>query len=144
MKSMKTLLAVAVMLVATMGSALARTWTSGGCTVTLENGVMTVSKSSDGNGIMADYDDDSNRPWDGSKYQVLSIVVSEGVTKIGSRAFSYMEKATSVTLPASVTVIGDRAFLNWGVQAKSRVINYTGTVEQWCSIEFNSASNTNY
>lgn len=83
-------------------------WTSGDCTVTLIGTTLTVS----GSGAMADYTDESKREWDGSVSSIESIVINEGVTHIGKRAFSYCNHAnlTTITVPATVTTIGDFAF----------------------------------
>ena len=40
------------------------------------------------------------------------IVIPEGVTKIGSRAFSGSVRATEIIIPETVTRIGDQAFFN--------------------------------
>ena len=40
------------------------------------------------------------------------IVINEGVTKIGDRAFNGCSSITSVIIPNTVTNIGDRAFYN--------------------------------
>ncbi len=42
--------------------------------------------------------------------QVKSVIIGEGVTRIGNFAFIYCSDLTSVTIPESVTSIGDRAF----------------------------------
>ena len=45
------------------------------------------------------------------------VVIPEGVTSIGGRAFEGCWSLTSVTIPAGVTGIGDRAFSNcWGLR----------------------------
>lgn len=44
--------------------------------------------------------------------QVKSIVITEGVTLIGRRAFETAWDATSVSIPSTVTYIGDAAFSN--------------------------------
>ena len=41
---------------------------------------------------------------------LINLVISEGVTSIGSAAFGYCENLTSMTIPNSVTDIGDDAF----------------------------------
>lgn len=42
---------------------------------------------------------------------ITKIVVGDGVTRIGSSAFSYMRDVTEITIANSVTSIGDRAFM---------------------------------
>ena len=68
-------------------------------------GVLTIS----GRGGMRDYGS-SDAPWYGSRSRVKSAVIADGVTSIGSYAFSYCTSLTSVTIPDSVTLIDDGAF----------------------------------
>ena len=70
-----------------------------------DTGVLTVS----GNGIL--YGTSAKQaPWQAISSDVLHIVVSEGVCKIGSYAFGYCFNAKTVTLPQSLTVIDSNAF----------------------------------
>ena len=74
-----------------------------------ERGVLTIS----GSGRMADYKDygDNNRPpWIDRTDMIRSVVVEEGVTRIGNSAFSGAWKLREVSLPDSLTEIGDDAF----------------------------------
>ena len=81
----KRLLSLLVLLAAVVTGAWAQgPWTSGACTVTLSDGVMTVS----GTGAMADYEDPYNIPWDGNNYDVKTIVIESGVTSIGKNALA--------------------------------------------------------
>ncbi len=96
------------------------TWTSGDCTVTILDGVMTIS----GEGKTADYDpmNGNNCPWRLSLSSIESIVVEEGVTYTGSyltcvRASDYSSNysqcpATSITLPESLEEIAPHSFYN--------------------------------
>ena len=68
------------------------------------DGVMTIS----GSGAMADYGNKNNQPWSGKRSDIKIIMVAEGVTHIGNRAFSYCEAATSIFLPTTLTSIGER------------------------------------
>ena len=56
------------------------------------------------------------------------------VTSIGSFAFQFCANLKSVTIPASVTSIGDQAF-NLGTTDTLRV-DYTGDLTDWCGIMF--------
>ena len=57
-----------------------------------------------------------------------SVVMLEGVTRIGPDAFLWNEKLESVTIPASVTQIDQCAF---SICEKLKTIHYKGTPEQW-------------
>jgi hypothetical protein len=70
-----------------------------------ETGVLTIS----GTGAMADYYWDG-APWSSNRSLIQTATIEEGVTSIGSFAFSYCSGLTSVTLPNSVTSIGSSAF----------------------------------
>ena len=104
----KLLLTFALLLTAVTG-AWAESWTSGDCTVTLEGTTLTVS----GSGAMDDYAAEDTRPWHSNSSSITSIVIENGVTSIGARAFYNCDNASlaSITIPASVTSIGYAAFL---------------------------------
>ena len=72
----------------------------------LTDGVLTIS----GTGAMADYESASPAPWDAYKENVISVVINDGITTIGKRAFYNIDAMTSVTMPNSLTTIGDNAF----------------------------------
>ena len=59
--------------------------------------------------------------------QVLSIVILNGITEIGAQTFDGCYRACTVTIPASVTRIGFRAFY----EDQPHVVVYRGTPEQW-------------
>ncbi len=91
------------------GSVGIQSGTTGDCTWTLDNnGVLTIS----GNGEMGyyswDYMGQNPPPWGSSG--VLTVVIEEGVTNIGTYAFWECEKMTQITVPDSVTEIGYYAF----------------------------------
>ena len=107
MKQLKKLAMTLALLITAAASAWAQgPWTSGSCTLTLNNGTLTVS----GKGAMADYESSSDRPWNNNKNDVTSVVVESGVTTVGSYVFNYFENLTSVTLPEGLTRIGEIAF----------------------------------
>ena len=77
-------------------------------------GVLTIS----GPGAMKDYGDSAFVPWTSRfKDKIKSVVITGGVTKIGSRSFSDLPKLTSVTIPSTVKTVGDYAFLNTGLKS---------------------------
>ncbi len=87
--------------VATQDSVCASSGTTGDCTWTLDDdGTLTIS----GNGAMMNYDD---YPWNAF---VSRVVIENGVTSIGNRAFMYCEDLTSVTIPDSITYIDNNVF----------------------------------
>ena len=61
---------------------------------------------------MADYEkySDNETPWEDIKKFIKTVVVQEGVTRIGSDAFGSCYKLQSVTLPEGIVSIGDEAF----------------------------------
>lgn len=75
-------------------------------TWTLNEGVLTIS----GTGAMNDYNEYEVAPWDAHTQMIQRIVISDGVTAIGRRAFYGMSNLTTVTMPSSVTKLGALAF----------------------------------
>ncbi|MDO4562774.1 MAG: Ig-like domain-containing protein [Clostridia bacterium] len=72
------------------------------------NGVFTVS----GIGAMADYTSTSAIPWYADRLNVKKIIISEGVTAIGSRAFYGCINLQQAYISDSVLSIGTHAFRN--------------------------------
>ena len=119
MKDIKKLMITLVALLAVTTGAWAQgPWTSGDCTVTFSDGVMTVS----GTGAMADYEEYNYTPW--SSYDVKTIVIESGVTSIGVKALSSCSKLESVSIPASVTSIGNYAFEACGSYATALTVSF--------------------
>ena len=102
----KLMITLVALLAVTTGAWAQTQWTSGDCTLTLNNGTLTVS----GKGAMADYQNSSTRPWVNNRNDITSVVVESGVTKVGVMAFYNCENMTSVTLPEGLTSIGYDAF----------------------------------
>lgn len=68
------------------------------------DGVLTIS----GEGDMPDYTSSTDSPWYDYSGYILSIVVEDGVTKIGDSSFCHLDKMVSISLPNSVTAFGYR------------------------------------
>jgi len=117
----KRLLSLLVLLAAVVTDAVAQDpWISGDCTVTLSDGVMTVS----GTGAMADYENYNYTPWYGYFSDIETIVIESGVTSIGNFAFYGCSKLESVSIPASVTSIGVGAFVGCGSNAAALTVSF--------------------
>jgi uncharacterized repeat protein (TIGR02543 family) len=63
-----------------------------------------------GIGAMRDYPSDTDRPWYGYRADITTVVIGNGVKRIGSQAFNDCSSLTSITFPASVRSIGEMAF----------------------------------
>ncbi len=66
-----------------------------------------------GEGATGDYIHDyrpARTPWHNYLAQIRSVVIEDGVTRIGNSAFQYCTSLSSVTIPDSVTSIGDNVF----------------------------------
>ena len=115
-KKLWILLALAVLVSAIWcGAAVAAS--SGSCgenaTYTLtDDGILIIS----GSGNMDDFMNNVGMaekdtiPWYSQRSSIKTIVILEGITKIGGYAFIDCSNLTNVTIPASVTCIGKQAF----------------------------------
>ncbi len=64
-----------------------------------------------GEGAMADYKGYSNNPWWREYSQkITTIVICDGITRIGNDAFGDLDGITDIVIPSSVTTIGSNAF----------------------------------
>lgn len=79
--------------------------TTGDCTWTLEDGVLTIS----GSGRMANYFHEDN-PWYSYRDSIVEANIEKGVENIGDKTFSDCTGLTSIDIPDSVTYIGESAF----------------------------------
>lgn len=109
-------------------------WPCGGnVTATLVDGTLTIS----GEGAMADYASSRDLPWYSQIGSILTAVIGEGVTSIGSRAFYSCQGLTSVEIPESVTSIGARAFTECkvlsGIQLPSGLTSIGMSAFSYCS-----------
>ena len=63
-----------------------------------------------GTGDMENFATTSSRPWNSYAGDIKTVVIVNGVTSIGKQAFNGCSNLTSITIPASVTSIGESAF----------------------------------
>lgn len=140
MKRTKPILAILVCMAMTLAlfpsfTAFAETY-SGTCgdSVTWEldtsTGVLTIS----GTGDMWDY----SRPWIDYRDSITSVVIEDGVTRIGGSAFNACEYLTSISIPASITSVGSNAFLFCNALKDVFITDLTA----WCNIEFSGNSSS--
>lgn len=93
-----------------------------GMTWTLNRTTQTLTI--EGQGKMQDYaawrdelwDDHLHAPWNDYRDEITAVVIGEGVTHIGERAFDSFDKLQSVQLPASLREICIQAFYGCGLQ----------------------------
>ena len=71
-----------------------------------------------GTGEMYDYSLIVVSPWELTKDKITKIVLSEGITAIGNKAFYKFSALTSLELPEGIETIGDKAFYNCSSLAK--------------------------
>lgn len=62
------------------------------------------------------------------------LVIPDGVTVIADYAFNYNNTLESITLPSSITYIGDQALYCWGLET----IYFEGTEEEWDAVTLGS------
>lgn len=67
-----------------------------------------------GTGAMTDYAGSGDTPWWSNNIAITHLELPEGLTYVGNRAFLLNSFIQSVTLPASVTSIGESAFSSVG------------------------------
>lgn len=65
--------------------------------------------------------------------EITSITIPEGVATIGNQAFCG-DSLALITIPSSVDSIGENAF-SW---CTITAVNYSGTINQWCNIDFSN------
>ena len=95
-----------------------------------------------GTGAMADYSSYSDVPWFDRINSIRSVIISDGVTRIGDFTF-YGLDSSSITIPASVTGIGTGVFENMGKNVTDPTINFGGTKIRWDAFEGTSSVGSN-
>ena len=73
----------------------------------VQGDTLTIAAMDGGNGMMANYTDETPAPWNDYASQIRKIVLSAGVANIGMNAFAGLNSLTSVTVPDSVQIDED-------------------------------------
>lgn len=97
---------------------------------TLLDGILTIS----GEGVMPDYARNgttgSTPPWFLYQEQIKTVVIEEGITHIGDRAFQQMKTVTEVSLPYTLQSIGAFSFYQTSIRELSIPDNVISLGEQ--------------
>lgn len=97
------------------------------------NGTLTIS----GTGAMYDYDPYNNySPLNGNN-NIVSVIIEEGVTSIGSYMFGGRSQISNISIPATVTKIGNSAFASCSGLTRVDIPD----IGAWCKIDFGMFSN---
>ena len=104
------------------------TGTTGGCSWSLNTstGILTIS----GNGAIGDYTSGKQLPWYNYTSSIKTVTIQSGVTRIGSWSMVDMPNILSVTIPNTVTSIGDHAFSYSPIKSIS-IPSSVGTIEEY-------------
>jgi len=114
MRTKNVLLAVVMAFIAVTG--FGQTWQIGSpnaadVTATLDGNTLTISGTGDMmDFISTDDADEASTPWDDIHATITSLIINEGITRIGDYAFMNFSGITSITIPESITSIGNDAF----------------------------------
>ncbi len=118
---------------------LPRNYAFGGCQ-SIEKLTLTA-----GTGVMQDFSSETSNysktqywytPWYESRAALNEIIIEDGVTSIGDYAFYGVYGAENVSLPASITTIGDRAFNSTHNELTD--VYYSSTQENWNKVSIGS------
>jgi len=122
--------------------------TTGPLTWQIEDGVLTIS----GNGAMPEYVNSITAPWFDYRDIIISVIINEGVTTIGTQAFDRCDAMTSISIPNTVLSIGSNSFLGCtkltSLKIPASVTSIQALFKQNCfdltSIEVDAANKTFY
>ena len=71
----------------------------------------TTTLTISGTGAMKDYASVSSTPWNAYRAKTKKIIIDEGVTRVGNSTFASHTALISVSLPATLESIGQKAFM---------------------------------
>ncbi|MBQ8612537.1 MAG: leucine-rich repeat protein [Oscillospiraceae bacterium] len=99
------------------------------------DGILTIN----GTGTMPDWTETNDAPWDEYASSVKYLVISDGVTSVGSYAFDGLTNLQSVKIAGTVAVLGEYAFsecknlLAVAIAERSSLQNIDQYCFNWCS-----------
>lgn len=106
-------------------------WISNDCTVTLDNGTLTVSKTEGAaTGAMADYMQ-YDAPWKDYSYYIKSVIVEDGVTHIGDQSFYECENLETITVNSNLASTGYQFAYSCN---NLKTVTFNGNVEDFDDI----------
>ena len=108
----------------------------------VKEGVLTVTLQDDAQSTgMPDYATADDAPWSkaAKELNATKIVVVEGITKIGTNAFTGLESVSEINLPRSLTELAEGS-LDESVLGTVK-INYAGSKSEWDSLTQGTALN---
>lgn len=88
------------------------------------SGTLTIS----GTGAISDYSG-----WENLKDKITYIEIDDGITVVAANAFADCSLVDGVTLPASLEIVYQDAFLHCD---SLKDVYYLGSIEDWCEINF--------
>lgn len=91
-----------------------------------------------GTGAMKEWLNTNYAPWYSYQKIITSVIIEDGVSSIGSKAFLNCSKLTSLTIPPSVTSISNFAFYNCSMLESL----YISDLAAWCNINFEGISSS--
>ncbi len=89
-------------------------------------GTLTIS----GSGAIKDISIIDTPPWYNYRANIRKVVIEDGITAIGKRAFSICSSLTSVTIPDGVWSIGENAFLSCSALTEITVPDSVLSIDQ--------------
>ena len=127
-RSLVWMLLLAVLAAPTLSASAA------GYTWAVADGVLTVT----GEGSIGPFgyasslsDNRTTEPWEDDANAITAIVVGEGITCVDSLAFHELNRATTVSLPSTLTRYSTSAFYTYAITR----VNWGGTTDQWIGMQ---------
>ena len=105
-----------------------------------EDGTLTVSST----GAMENSSDKSAQGWYGHADAINSVIISDGITHIGKRAFSGCSALTEITIPSSVTNIGSSAFYGCTALAEIALPDSVTSIDDFAFYDCHNLSDVYY